>query len=122
MDKYRVVHEINRAGSMLDNVMYFNLRLERDMFEPELLDEICREVADSVQLDEDGVLLRSLIVQLKIIPLPVFLEDAAESETRSHRQARALHPQQCGDEYFQQGSRLAKLRGRPLRPRVPVRL
>ena len=41
-DKYRVVHEINRAGSMLDNVMYFNLRLDRDMFEPALLDEICR--------------------------------------------------------------------------------
>ena len=27
-DKYRVVHEINRAGSMLDNVLYFNLRLD----------------------------------------------------------------------------------------------
>ena len=40
-DKYRVVHEINRAGSMLDNVMYFNLRLDRDMFDPALLDEIC---------------------------------------------------------------------------------
>ena len=34
IDKYRAVHEINRAGSMLDNVMYFNLRLDRDMFEP----------------------------------------------------------------------------------------
>ena len=41
-DKYRVVHEINRAGSMLDNVMYFNLRLDRDMFDPKLLDELCR--------------------------------------------------------------------------------
>ena len=36
IEKYRLVHEINRAGSMLDNVMYFNLRLDRDMFEPEL--------------------------------------------------------------------------------------
>jgi isocitrate dehydrogenase kinase/phosphatase len=41
-DKYRVVHEINRAGSMLDNVMYFNLRLDREMFDPALLEEICR--------------------------------------------------------------------------------
>ena len=49
-EKYRVVHEINRAGSMLDNVMYFNLRLDRSMFEPELLEEISREASGSVQV------------------------------------------------------------------------
>ena len=55
-----MVHEINRAGSMLDNVMYFNLRLDRDMFDPALLDEICREAAGSVQVDADGVFCASL--------------------------------------------------------------
>jgi isocitrate dehydrogenase kinase/phosphatase len=83
IDKYRVVHEINRAGSMLDNVMYFNLRLDHDMFEPELLDEISREAAGSVQVDRDGVYLRTLIVQMKIVPLPVFLENADENATRA---------------------------------------
>jgi isocitrate dehydrogenase kinase/phosphatase len=82
-DKYRVVHEINRAGSMLDNVMYFNLRLDRDMFDPALLDEICRQAAGSVQVDQDGVYFRVLIVQLKIVPLPVFLETADENATRA---------------------------------------
>jgi isocitrate dehydrogenase kinase/phosphatase len=77
------VHEINRAGSMLDNVMYFNLRLDRNMFDPALLDEICREAAGSVQVDQDGVYLRQLIVQLKIVPLPVFLETADEDATRA---------------------------------------
>jgi isocitrate dehydrogenase kinase/phosphatase len=81
LEKYRLVHEINRAGSMLDNVMYFNLRLDRDMFVPALLEEICREAAGSVQVDGDKVLIRSLIVQLKIVPLPVYLETANESET-----------------------------------------
>ena len=83
IEKYRVVHEINRAGSMLDNVMYFNLRLDRNMFDPALLDEISREASGSVQVVDDGVFLRSLIVQLKIIPLPVYLERANESETRT---------------------------------------
>ncbi|HEY0746955.1 MAG TPA: isocitrate dehydrogenase kinase/phosphatase AceK regulatory subunit [Steroidobacteraceae bacterium] len=82
-EKYRVVHEINRAGSMLDNVMYFNMRLDRNMFDPSLLDELRSEAAGSVQVVEDGVFLRSLIVQLKIIPLPVYLEGAGESETRA---------------------------------------
>jgi isocitrate dehydrogenase kinase/phosphatase len=78
-----VVHEINRAGSMLDNVMYFNLRLNRDMFDPALLDEICRQAAGSVQMDQDGVYLRTLIVQLKIVPLPVYLETADDNSTRA---------------------------------------
>jgi isocitrate dehydrogenase kinase/phosphatase len=82
VEKYREVHEINRAGSMLDNVMYFNMRMDREVFDPALLDEISREASDSVQVMEDGVYLRSLIVQLKIIPLPVYLENAGESETR----------------------------------------
>ena len=83
IEKYRVVHEINRAGSMLDNVMYFNLRLDRDLFEPALLEEILREAGGSVQVEGDGVFIRSLIVQLKIIPLPVYLENANESETQA---------------------------------------
>lgn len=80
LEKYRAVHEINRAGSMLDNVMYFNLRLDRAMFDPALLEEICRQAAGSVQVDGNGVLLRSLIVQLKIVPLPVYLEGASDEE------------------------------------------
>jgi isocitrate dehydrogenase kinase/phosphatase len=83
LDKYRVVHEINRAGSMLDNVMYFNLRLDRNMFEPALLEEICQQAAGSVQLERDGIFMRSLITQLKIVPLPVFLERASDEEMQA---------------------------------------
>jgi isocitrate dehydrogenase kinase/phosphatase len=82
-DKYRIVHEINRAGSMLDNVMYFNLRLERGMFDPALLDEICLQAADSVQVDRDWVYFRVLIVQLKIVPLPIYLQTADENAARA---------------------------------------
>jgi len=78
IEKYRAVHEINRAGSMLDNVMYFNLRLNRGLFEPELLEELLREAPGSVRVEEDSVFIRSLIVQLKIVPLPVYLETADE--------------------------------------------
>lgn len=82
-DKYRVVHEINRAGSMLDNVMYFNLRLDRGMFDPAMLEEICLQASGSVQVDRDGVYFRLLIVQMKIVPLPVFLETADENAARA---------------------------------------
>ncbi len=81
VDKYRAVHEINRAGSMLDNVMYFNLRLDRELFDAALLEEICQQAAGSVHVDAEGVLIRSLIVQLKIVPLPVYLEQADAAQT-----------------------------------------
>jgi isocitrate dehydrogenase kinase/phosphatase len=82
VDKYREVHEINRAGNMLDNVIYFNVRLGRELIEPALLEELCEQSAGSAQLDADGILLRSLIVQLKIVPLPSYLESAGEADTR----------------------------------------
>jgi isocitrate dehydrogenase kinase/phosphatase len=82
-EKYRVVHEINRAGSMLDNVMYFKLRLDREMFDAELLREISTEAAGSIQVIDDGVFINTLIVQLKIVPLPVYLERATEDEMRA---------------------------------------
>jgi isocitrate dehydrogenase kinase/phosphatase len=53
------------------------------MFDPALLDEICRQAAGSVQVDQDGVYLHVLIVQMKIVPLPVFLETADENATRA---------------------------------------
>ena len=83
LDKYRVVHEINRAGSMLDNVMYFNLKLDKDMFDPALLADLSREAAGNVNVEGDSVFIRSLIVQLKIVPLPVYLETVDESEIRN---------------------------------------
>jgi isocitrate dehydrogenase kinase/phosphatase len=82
VDKYRLVHDINRAGSMLDNVMYFKLRLDREMFDPALLEELCQQSASTVQVDQDGVFLRSLIVQMKITPLPVYLATATEPQIR----------------------------------------
>jgi len=83
IEKYRAVHEINRAGSMLDNVMYFNLRLDRGLFEPELLRELLEEAPGSVRVEVDSVFIRSLIVQLKIVPLPVYLQTADEDATRA---------------------------------------
>jgi len=81
--KYRAVHEINRAGSMLDNVMYFNVRLDRELFAPELLEELVQEAPASVRVESNDIFIRSLIVQLKIVPLPVYLETADEEATRA---------------------------------------
>ena len=80
LDKYRRVHEIDRTGSMLDNIIYYNLELDPAWFEPNLLAELLRDAAESVSLRDDAVILKHLIVQRRVRPLPVFLQDASPEE------------------------------------------
>ncbi|OED42262.1 hypothetical protein AB833_06305 [Chromatiales bacterium (ex Bugula neritina AB1)] len=82
LDKYRIVHQINRTGSMVDNIIYHNLRLHKDLFAEDLLLDITTEASDSVSLHGDYVLFKSLIVQLKIIPLPVYFDSASDEQIK----------------------------------------
>ena len=81
--KYSEVHEINRTGSMLDNIIYYNLTLDRTWFAPELLDELLSEASETLSLEGHRVLLKYLIVQVRVTPVPVFLVrcTAVEAET-----------------------------------------
>ena len=82
LDKYRRVHEIDRTGSMLDNIIYYNLELDPAWFESELLAELLQDAAESVSLRDDAVILKHLIVQRRVRPLPVFLGGATPEEAR----------------------------------------
>ena len=82
LDKYRRVHEIDRTGSMLDNIIYYNLELDPAWFEADLLAELLRDASDSVSLRDDAVILKHLIVQRRVSPLPVFLRNATRDEAR----------------------------------------
>ena len=83
LGKYGRVHEINRTGSMLDNVIYYNLKLEKDLFEPDLLNELLEAAGQSVSLEGNNVIFKHLIVQLKITPILVFLETASPEDAET---------------------------------------
>ena len=80
LKKYSRVHDINRTGSMLDNIIYYNVRLEKDWFNEQLLKELIDEAPSSIMEDESGVIFKHLIVQIKVTPLPVFLKDASPED------------------------------------------
>lgn len=80
LDKYRRVHEIDRTGSMLDNIIYHNIELDSSWFEPALLEDLLRDASKSVSRHGDAVILRHLIVQRRVRPLPVFLDEASYEE------------------------------------------
>jgi len=81
--KYTRVHEINRTGSMLDSIIYYKVRLQRKWFSPELLEELLREASETVSLVGDDVIFKYLIVQIKLTPLPVYLETATEKQAET---------------------------------------
>ncbi len=82
LDKYRFVHYADRAGSMLDNIIYYNIALERESFADELVEELVSAAGSNVKIVGDNIFFRHLIVQPKMIPLPVFLETASPEDAR----------------------------------------
>jgi len=77
LDKYRRVHGINRSGSMLDNINYINLSLPRSMFGEALLEDLMEAASETVSLYRDEVFFAHLVVQRKLIPIPLYLEDCS---------------------------------------------
>ena len=77
LDKYRRVHGINRSGSMLDNINYINLSLPRPMFGEALLEDLMEAASETVSLYRDEVFFAHLVVQRKLIPIPLYLEDCS---------------------------------------------
>ncbi|MFP6716135.1 MAG: isocitrate dehydrogenase kinase/phosphatase AceK regulatory subunit [Alphaproteobacteria bacterium] len=78
--KYSQVHDINRTGSMLDNIIYYNVKLERQWFGDGLLRELLCEASETVAEQGDSIVFKHLIVQRRMTPLPVYLETASASD------------------------------------------
>ena len=74
LEKYRRVHELNRAGAMLDNIIYANAPLPIAMFSDDLLDDLMTQAEGSVSRHRDQVFFRHLIIQRKLVPVPLYLE------------------------------------------------
>ncbi len=80
LGKYRSVHEKNRSGSMLDNIIYSNITLPAEMFGPELLAEILEKSSTTVSRRRGQLFFKHLIVQRKLIPVPLYLESCTREE------------------------------------------
>ncbi|MEM6943552.1 MAG: isocitrate dehydrogenase kinase/phosphatase AceK regulatory subunit [Pseudomonadota bacterium] len=78
--KYGAVHEINRSGSMLDNIIYSNLSLPREMFGDALLEELLSAAESSVTLHRGDVFFRHLIAQRKLVPVPLYLDGCTDED------------------------------------------
>jgi isocitrate dehydrogenase kinase/phosphatase len=76
LEKYKRVHDINRTGSMLDNILYYNLKLDCAWFKPEVMEELLSAASNAVQMQDQALVFKYLVVQRKLTPLNVFLATA----------------------------------------------
>ena len=80
--KYSKVHQINRTGSMLDNIIYYNVSFVRECFSESLLKELLKSSSNSVLLHGNSILFKHLIVQRRVTPLPVYLTIADQEDRK----------------------------------------
>ena len=83
LEKYGRVHVINRTGSMLDNIIFYRVKLQKAWFTNALLQELLNDASECVTLQGESLFFRHLIVQSKLIPLPVYLENSSQAESEA---------------------------------------
>jgi isocitrate dehydrogenase kinase/phosphatase len=74
--RYRLVFEHDRAGRLVEAHEFEHLRIARDRFAPELLEDLQRDAAETVQLEGNDVMIAHAYVERRLRPLNLFLAEA----------------------------------------------
>jgi isocitrate dehydrogenase kinase/phosphatase len=77
MGKYLLVKRHDRVGRMADTLEYSNVALPRARFEDELIAELKHFCPSIVEEDGDMLVIRHLYIERRMIPLNIYLQDAA---------------------------------------------
>ncbi len=80
IEKYRLVKRHDKAGRMADTQEFRNFVIDRNRFSDELLDELLKVAASSVQLTDDKVIIKHLWTERRMIPLNMYIDTASEAE------------------------------------------
>jgi isocitrate dehydrogenase kinase/phosphatase len=83
MVKYRLVFEHDRAGRLVEAHEFEHLRIARDRFRPELLEELLRSAAGSVRIEDDDVVIQHLYIERRVRPLNLYLTEMDERAARA---------------------------------------
>lgn len=83
MAKYDLVHRHDRAGRLVDAQAFEFLEFERARFTDDLLDELLVVASETVCVDGDRVVVRHAYVQRRVIPLDIYVREAADNAARA---------------------------------------
>lgn len=83
MRKYRLVFEHDRAGRLVEAYEFEHLRIARDRFRPELLEELLDSSANSVRVENDYMVIKHVYVERRVRPLNLYLAETDETAARA---------------------------------------
>lgn len=78
MARYNFVKQADRVGRLVDTHEFNYLAFNRHRFSRELLDEMSEEIADSMTISGNALILRHVYVERKVTPLNIYIKDATD--------------------------------------------
>ena len=83
MAKYQLVFKHDRAGRLVDAQEFRRLRFPKDLFAPELLEELLSETAMTVHEDGTNLVFDHMYIERRMTPLNLYLRTASEAAAES---------------------------------------
>ncbi|MFC3530703.1 bifunctional isocitrate dehydrogenase kinase/phosphatase [Vogesella facilis] len=78
--KYQLVKRHDRVGRMADTLEFSNVAFPKARFSAELLDELRRLAASSIEEGDDSIVIRHLYIERRMKPLNLYLMSCGEAE------------------------------------------
>lgn len=78
--RYLLVKKHDRVGRMADTLEYSDVALPKSRFTPELLQELSDTIGQSMQIDNELVVIKHLYIERRMVPLNIYLEQADAAE------------------------------------------
>jgi isocitrate dehydrogenase kinase/phosphatase len=75
LDKYLMVKLHDRVGRMADTLEYSHVALPLERFSPELLDELRRECASTMEIEGESLVLGHVYIERRMQPLNIHVEE-----------------------------------------------
>lgn len=79
-EKYELVKNHDRVGRMADSYIFENLRLPKDRFAKECLDELVRTAPSKIRIEGEWVFISHLYIEKKMTPLNIYLAEASPED------------------------------------------
>ena len=81
-DKYLLVKRHDRVGRMADTLEYTDVAFPRSRFDPELIEELEREVPSLLEQEGDTLIVKHLYIERRMTPLNIYLDRADDQQVR----------------------------------------
>jgi len=78
--KYFLVKSHDRVGRMADTLEYSNVAFPRARFEDDLVAELKEHCGSLVEEDGDGLVIKHLYIERRMVPLNIYLQDATREQ------------------------------------------